>query len=68
MIEEGTVLDARNGGIYVGPGAYISQSRIVGPAYIGSQTQVKQFSIIEKSYVGRNCRVAGEIEHSIISD
>lgn len=67
-IEEGTVLDARNGGIYIGPGAYISQSRIVGPAYIGSQTQVKQFSIIEKSYVGRNCRVAGEIEHSIISD
>ncbi|AIF84099.1 UDP-N-acetylglucosamine diphosphorylase/glucosamine-1-phosphate N-acetyltransferase [Candidatus Nitrososphaera evergladensis SR1] len=67
-IEEGTVLDARNGGIYIGPGAYISQSRIVGPAYIGSQTQVKQFSIIEKSYVGRNCRVAGEIEHSIVSD
>ncbi|MEO9364299.1 MAG: putative sugar nucleotidyl transferase, partial [Nitrososphaera sp.] len=67
-IEEGTVLDARNGGIYIGPGAYISQSRIVGPAYIASQTQVKQFSIIEKSDVGRNCRVAGEIEHSIVSD
>jgi UDP-N-acetylglucosamine diphosphorylase/glucosamine-1-phosphate N-acetyltransferase len=67
-IEDNTVLDARAGGIYIGPGAYISQSRIVGPAYIGSYTQVKQFSIIEKSYIGRNCRIAGEIEHSIISD
>lgn len=67
-IEEGSVLDARSGGIYIGPGAYVAQSRIVGPAYIGSQAQVKQFSIIEKSYIGRNCRVAGEIEHSIISD
>ncbi|HVX03481.1 MAG TPA: putative sugar nucleotidyl transferase [Nitrososphaera sp.] len=67
-IERGTVLDARDGGIYIGPGAYISQSRIIGPAYVGSKTQVKQFSIIEKSYVGKNCRVAGEIEHSIVSD
>lgn len=67
-IEEGSVLDARSGGIYIGPGAYVAQSRIVGPAYIGSQAQVKQFSIIEKSYIGRNCRVAGEVERSIISD
>jgi hypothetical protein len=31
-------------------------------------TQVKQFTIIEASYIGYNCRVAGEVEHSIISD
>ncbi len=68
IIEDNTVLDARTGGIFIGPGAYISQSRIVGPAYIDSYTQVKQFCTIEKSYVGRNCRIAGEIEHSIISD
>jgi UDP-N-acetylglucosamine diphosphorylase/glucosamine-1-phosphate N-acetyltransferase len=67
-IEEGTVIDARSGSIYIGPGAHIAPSRIVGPTYIGSQTQIKQFSIIEKSYIGRNCRIAGEIEHSIISD
>jgi UDP-N-acetylglucosamine diphosphorylase/glucosamine-1-phosphate N-acetyltransferase len=67
-VEEGTVLDARNGGIYIGPDAYVATSRIVGPAYIGGRTQVKQFTIIESSYVGYNCRVAGEIEHSIISD
>jgi UDP-N-acetylglucosamine diphosphorylase / glucose-1-phosphate thymidylyltransferase / UDP-N-acetylgalactosamine diphosphorylase / glucosamine-1-phosphate N-acetyltransferase / galactosamine-1-phosphate N-acetyltransferase len=67
-VEEGTVLDARNGGIYIGPDAYVATSRIVGPAYIGGRTQVKQFTIIESSYVGYDCRVAGEIEHSIISD
>jgi NDP-sugar pyrophosphorylase family protein len=31
-------------------------------------TQIKNFTIIEASYIGQNCRVAGEIEHSIISD
>jgi len=67
-VEEGTVLDARKGGIYIGPDAYIATSRIVGPAFIGAMTQVKQFSIIESSHIGYNCRVAGEIEHSIISD
>jgi len=67
-IEEGTVLDTRNGGIYIGPEAHIAPSRISGPAYIGGKTQVKQFTIIDVSYIGYNCRVAGEIEHSIISD
>lgn len=67
-VEEGTVLDARHGGICIGPDAYVATSRIVGPAYIGGRTQVKQFSVIESSYVGHNCRVAGEIEHSVISD
>ena len=67
-IEDGVVLDARRGPIYIGPGASIAASRIVGPAYVGPETQVKQFSIIESSFIGRNCRVAGEMEHSIISD
>ena len=67
-VEDGTVLDTRLGGIYIGPDAYVATSRIVGPVYIGGMTQVKQFTIIESSYIGHNCRVAGEIEHSIISD
>ena len=67
-VEDGTVLDARKGGIYIGPDAYVATSRIVGPACIGGSTQVKQFTTIESSYVGYNCRVGGEIEHSIISD
>lgn len=67
-VEEGTVLDTTSGGIYIGPQAHVSPSRIVGPAYIGAKSQVKQFSIIESSYIGYNCRVAGEIEQSIVSD
>jgi len=67
-LEPGTLLDVRNGGIYIGPSAYVSTSRIVGPAYIGGMTQIKHFTIIEASYIGYNCRVAGEVEHSIISD
>ena len=67
-VEAGTVLDVRNGGIYIGPGAYVAASRIVGPTYIDGMAQVKQFTIIEASYIGYNCRVGGEIEHSVISD
>lgn len=67
-VEEGTVLDTTSGGIYIGPQAHVSPSRIGGPAYIGAMTQVKQFTIIESSYIGYNCRVGGEIEQSIVSD
>ncbi len=67
-VEAGTVLDVRYGGIYIGPGAHVAASRIVGPAYIDGMAQVKQFSIIEASYIGYNCRIGGEVEHSVISD
>jgi UDP-N-acetylglucosamine diphosphorylase/glucosamine-1-phosphate N-acetyltransferase len=67
-VEVGTVLDVRHGGIYIGPGAYVAASRIVGPAYIDGMAQVKQFTTIEASYIGYNCRIGGEVEHSVISD
>jgi UDP-N-acetylglucosamine diphosphorylase/glucosamine-1-phosphate N-acetyltransferase len=67
-VEVGTILDVRNGGIYIGPGAYVAASRIVGPAYIDGMAHVKQFTIIEASYIGYNCRIGGEVEHSVISD
>lgn len=67
-VEEGAVLDARNGGIYIGPGAQVAPCRITGPAYIGAGAQVRQFSTIESSYIGASCKVTGEIAHSIISD
>lgn len=67
-VEEGAVIDTRKGGIYIGPEAQVAPCRITGPAYIGAGAQVKQFSVIESSYIGVNCRVAGEIEHSVISD
>jgi UDP-N-acetylglucosamine diphosphorylase/glucosamine-1-phosphate N-acetyltransferase len=67
-VEVGTVLDVRSGGIYIGPGACVAASRIVGPAYIDGMAQVKQFTVIEGSYIGYNCRIGGEVEHSVISD
>ena len=68
QIEDGTVLDTTKGGIYIGSQARISPSRITGPTYIDSLTQVKQFSIIETSYLGFNCRISGEVEHSVVMD
>jgi UDP-N-acetylglucosamine diphosphorylase / glucose-1-phosphate thymidylyltransferase / UDP-N-acetylgalactosamine diphosphorylase / glucosamine-1-phosphate N-acetyltransferase / galactosamine-1-phosphate N-acetyltransferase len=35
---------------------------------VGGMTQVKQFTIIESSYIGHNCRIAGEVEHSVVCD
>jgi len=67
-IDQGTVLDASDGGIYIGPQSSIYQSSILGPVHIGEYTQVKPYSIISNSYIGNNCRVAGEIDSSIILD
>jgi UDP-N-acetylglucosamine diphosphorylase/glucosamine-1-phosphate N-acetyltransferase len=67
-IGQGTVLNASDGGIYIGPQSNIYQSFIQGPIHIGEYTQVKPFSIISNSYIGNNCRIAGEIDSSIILD
>ncbi len=67
-VEDGTVIDNRKAGVYIGQDAHVQACRITGPAYIEGKTHVKQFSLIESSYIGYNCRVAGEIEHSIIMD
>ncbi|MDQ3887662.1 MAG: hypothetical protein M3251_00135 [Thermoproteota archaeon] len=67
-VEAGTVLDVRHGGIYIGQGAHVAASRIVGPTYIDGMAEVKQFTIIDASYIGYNCRIGGEVEHSVISD
>lgn len=67
-IGQGTILDTSDGGIYIGPQSSIYQSSIQGPVHVGEYTQVKPFSIISNSYIGKNCRVAGEIDSSIILD
>lgn len=68
IIDKGTVLDARDGGIFVGRQSSIRQSTIQGPVHVGEYSQVKPYSIISNSYIGNNCRVAGEIDSSIILD
>ncbi len=67
-IEDGVVFDTTKGNIQIGAETTISPCRIVGPATIGERTVVKQYSIIETSAIGTDCRIAGEVEHSIISD
>jgi UDP-N-acetylglucosamine diphosphorylase/glucosamine-1-phosphate N-acetyltransferase len=67
-IGQGTVLDSSDGGIYIGPQSSIYQSSIKGPVHVGEYTEVKPFSIISNSYIGNNCRIAGEIDSSIILD
>ena len=67
-IEDGVVFDTTKGGVFVGRGAKLCPSRIVGPTIIGERTLIKQFSIIESSYIGSDCRIGGEVEHSIICD
>ena len=68
IIDKGTVLDASDGGIYVGPQSSIHQSTIQGPVHVGEYTQVMPYSTIRNSYIGNNCRIAGEIDSSIILD
>ena len=67
-IDEGTVLDASNGGIYVGPQSVIDRASIYGPVHVGSSCQIKPYSIINNSYIGNNCRIGGEVDSSVILD
>jgi NDP-sugar pyrophosphorylase family protein len=60
-IGEGTILDASEGGIYVGPMSTIYQSSINGPAHVGQYSQVKPYSIVSNSYIGNNCRLYQQI-------
>lgn len=64
----GTVtIDARKGPVIVEGGVQIqSFSLIQGPAFIGRNTVVKSARIREGTSIGENCRVAGEIEKTVI--
>ncbi len=67
-IEEGTIINTTDGGIYIGPHTVIHQSSINGPVCIGEYSQIKPYSTINNSYIGKNCRIGGEIDSSIILD
>jgi len=69
QVESGVILDARSGGILIRRGAIINApSKLIGPVSIGVNTIVKPFTVISHSSIGNNCRVAGEIEDSVICD
>jgi UDP-N-acetylglucosamine diphosphorylase/glucosamine-1-phosphate N-acetyltransferase len=62
------VLDTTDGAIWIDEGAEIVQSTIYGPAFIGKDTKLKPYSIVSNSYIGKNCRIAGEVDSSTVSD
>lgn len=65
LIEDFVVISAQNGPVYIDEGAYIeSHSRIEGPAYIGKNVQILGGKI-KQSTIGPNCKIAGEVSHSI---
>ncbi|MEM2909650.1 MAG: putative sugar nucleotidyl transferase [Nitrososphaerota archaeon] len=66
FLENGTVLDVRDGPIYIGENTYVqSQTRISGPAYIGKDCIIFGGQIREGCSIGDVCRIGGEVEKSI---
>jgi glucose-1-phosphate thymidylyltransferase len=65
----GTVLDAREGPIVIDARAQVGQlSYVSGPSYIGRDTHVENCRLVAPVILGCHCRVAGEIEASIVGD
>lgn len=66
-VEAGVVLDASEGPIYIEEGVRIRPPTIVdGPSYIGRETTIDGAKIRGGCSIGPVCRIAGEIEESII--
>lgn len=66
FVEGHTVLDTREGPIYVGENTYVqSSTRISGPAYIGRDCIVFGGQIRKGCSIGDVCRVGGELEETI---
>jgi UDP-N-acetylglucosamine diphosphorylase/glucosamine-1-phosphate N-acetyltransferase len=74
FIDEGTkvfpnvVIDAEEGPIYIGKNVKIMpNSAIIGPVFIGDNSLLKMGSkIYEGTSIGKYCKVADEIENSVI--
>jgi UDP-N-acetylglucosamine diphosphorylase/glucosamine-1-phosphate N-acetyltransferase len=66
-IQRFVTVDTRNGDVLIDEGARIdSFSHITGPAYIGRGSIIKSAMIREGTSIGKGCRVAGEVEESIL--
>ncbi len=66
-VEEFVAFDPSSGPIVVDEGARIeSFSRISGPCYIGPKTIVRSALVRGGTTIGGDCRVGGEVDHSII--
>ena len=66
-VRPGAVLNAEDGPIYIGPDAVVMEHAVIrGPACIGRGSQVKVASNLAESAVGPVCKVAGEVESSVV--
>jgi UDP-N-acetylglucosamine diphosphorylase/glucosamine-1-phosphate N-acetyltransferase len=66
-IDPYTVFDTTNGPITVAAGAVVQPfTRIEGPCAIGRDTQLFRANLRGGVTLGPNCRIGGEVEHSIV--
>jgi UDP-N-acetylglucosamine diphosphorylase / glucose-1-phosphate thymidylyltransferase / UDP-N-acetylgalactosamine diphosphorylase / glucosamine-1-phosphate N-acetyltransferase / galactosamine-1-phosphate N-acetyltransferase len=66
-IERNVTIDSREGDVVIAEGAHVeSFSRITGPAFVGKRSMVKSAKIRGGTSIGEACRIAGELEDSII--
>lgn len=64
-VDAGAVLDSRQGPVLIDEGAVVEPlTLVVGPAYVGPRTQLLGGKIAIAS-LGPDCRVGGEVEHSV---
>jgi len=69
VIEPGSVIDTRQGPVIIEAGAVIRPfSRIDGPCYIGPDCLIDGAKLRPGVSAGRSCKLAGEIEESVIMD
>lgn len=68
-VEAGVVLDARKGPVWISEGTMVrGPTMIEGPCYIGPEARVDGAKIRSGVSIGRACRIAGELEETILSD
>ncbi|MEW6685967.1 MAG: putative sugar nucleotidyl transferase [Candidatus Edwardsbacteria bacterium] len=66
-VEAGVVLDTKEGPISIGKNSLVRGPSIIdGPCYIGENTLIDGAKIRGGTTIGNYCRIAGEIEESII--
>lgn len=66
-IENGVVLDASNGPIYIEDKCFIRAGTVIdGPAFIGEKTFVKPGSLLDTVSTGKISKLSGEIEETIL--
>ena len=62
-----TVLDTTNGPISIEAGVWVQPfTRIEGPCHIGRDTQLFRANLRGGVTLGPNCRIGGEVEHSVV--